>query len=71
MLDSKKILKDLVDRSGLSQKKYAEKHDLCPNKLNGWLTGVRNIYLPTLQLLAFEDGLEIITNYEIVELVKN
>jgi len=61
----KQLLKDLIKISGLTQKKYAEKHEIDYRKLNHWVTGRRNIQDCTLELLAFEDGYKLIIEKKI------
>ena len=61
---SQQILKDLIKLSGLSQKQFAEKHEIEYKKFNHWVTGYRNISLPTLQLFAFDEGKKITLKIE-------
>jgi len=56
MTQHQQILKDLIKQSGLSNKKYADKHEIPLTKLLGWVNGTRNVQFCTLELLAFEDG---------------
>ena len=65
---NKEILKDLIKLSGLSQKQFAEKHEIEYKKFNHWVTGYRNISLPTLQLFAFDEGKSIVFEYNFVDL---
>jgi len=50
------IIKDLIKQSGLSQKKFAAKHEIEYKKFNRWVTGERNIQFCTLELIAFDEG---------------
>lgn len=68
MTINQQILKDLIQQSGLSQKQYAAKHEIEYKKFNHWVTGYRNISIHTLQLLAFDDGIEIKFEYSIINL---
>jgi len=51
------ILKLLIQKSKLTNKQYAIKHNLIPTSLDRWLNGTRIISLQRLELLAKEDGL--------------
>lgn len=66
--ENQQILKDLIKLSGLSQKQFAAKHEIEYKKFNHWVTGYRNISLPTLQLFAFDYGKSIIFEYKFVDL---
>jgi len=68
MNQNQTILKELIKISGLTQKKYAEFHNISAQKLSNWVTGYRNIQFYTLELLAFEDGYNIKINYKIEKL---
>lgn len=65
---NQQILKDLIKLSGLSQKQFAEKHEIEYKKFNHWVTGYRNVSLPTLQLFAFDEGKSIIFEYKFIDL---
>lgn len=64
----KQLLKELIKKSGLTQKKYAERHGISYKKLNHWVTGRTNIQDCTLELLSFEDGYKLTIEYKIEKL---
>jgi len=68
MTQHQQILKDLIKLSGLSQKQFAEKHEIEYKKFNHWATGYRNISIHTLQLFAFDEGKSIVFEYKFVDL---
>jgi len=51
------LLKLLIQKSKLTNKQYAIKHNLLPTSLDRWLNGTRIISLQRLEQLAKEDGL--------------
>jgi transcriptional regulator with XRE-family HTH domain len=64
-MNKSQILKDLIELSGLSKKKFADKHEISPQQLSDWTKGRRNIMFCTLELIAFDEGFDIIINYKI------
>jgi len=50
------ILKQLIEKSGLTQKAFAEKHGIDEPKLSRWVTGKIEPMHATVQLIAFEEG---------------
>jgi len=57
MKTNQTILKSLIQKSKLTNKQYAIKHNLLPTTLDRWLNGTRIISLQRLECLAKEDGL--------------
>lgn len=61
-------LKALIQLSGISQKQYAEAHNIEYKQFNHWVTGRRNISIENLQEIASTDGFKINVVYEIINL---
>lgn len=62
------ILKDLIAKSGLSQKDFATKHGVDPTEVSRWCTGSRKIREDTLAALIFMEGYELKLTYELLKL---
>jgi len=56
MQTTTEVLKALINRSGLSQKQYSEKHNIEYKQFNRYATGRTVISVDKLQKLAFDDG---------------
>lgn len=63
---NKDILKDLIQKSGLSQREFADKIGTTEMQISKWLAGSRNIKLQRLQDIAKKMGFTIKINYEIL-----
>jgi len=64
MTQHQQILKDLVKESGLSNKQFADKHQIEITKFLKWLNGTRNPQFCTLELIAFDEGKKITLKIE-------
>jgi len=62
------ILKELVKLSGLKQKDFAKEHGVEVTKLSRWITGKQNVRPETVELIAFECGYTIETNFKLIRL---
>jgi transcriptional regulator with XRE-family HTH domain len=60
-----KTLKALIVLSGLTQKQYAEAHNIAYKQFNRYATGRTEISMGKLQKLAFDDGKKINVEYSI------
>jgi transcriptional regulator with XRE-family HTH domain len=60
------ILKDLITKSGLNQKQFAERHEIDKTRLNRLLKGVWDIRTPELENIALKEGYTIKWNYELL-----
>lgn len=49
-------LKALIEKSGLNQKQFAEKHSVTRQSVYNWLSGKENIKLSTLETIAKNEG---------------
>lgn len=63
-----KILKDLIEKSGLNQKQFAKKHGVYEKNLSDWLSGKITPREATLALIAFDEGYEIEYKFELKKL---
>lgn len=61
-------LKNLIELSGLNQKEFAKKHELRPERVSEWVTGKRNIYLPSLEEIANKEGYSLSINFKLDKL---
>jgi len=59
MQTTTEVLKALINRSGLSQKQYSEKHNIEYKQFNRYATGRTVISMDKLQHLAFADNKKI------------
>jgi len=57
MTTNQTILLALIQKSELTNKQYAIKHNILKRTLDRWLNGTRIISLQRLEVLAKEDGL--------------
>ena len=65
-MENKNILKDLIQKSGLSQREFARQNNTTEFQISQWLAGSRNIKLQRLQDIAKKMGFIIKINYEIL-----
>jgi len=68
MTQQQQILKELVKLSGLKQKDFAKEHGIEETKLSRWITGKQNVRPETVELIAFECGYTIETNFKLIKL---
>jgi len=59
MTTNSNLLREIIQKSSLTNKQYAVKHNLLPTSLDRYLNGTRIISLQRLEVLAKEDGLTI------------
>jgi len=57
MTTNSNLLRELIQKSGLTNKQYRIKHNILQRTLDRWLNGMRIISLQRLESLAKEDGL--------------
>lgn len=62
------ILKDLISKSGLNQKQFAERHEIDKTRLNRLLKGAWDIRTPELENIALKEGFFIKWEYELESL---
>lgn len=56
-MTKQKIIHNLVKLSGcVTQKSFAEKHGLRPERISEWITGKKNISNINLELMAKKEG---------------
>lgn len=61
------ILKELICKSGLNQKQFAERHEIDKTRLNRLLKGVWDIRTPELENIALKEGFLIEWNYKLTK----
>lgn len=59
------ILKQLIEKSGLTQKAFALKHGIDETKLSRWLNDYWEMRTATIELIAFEEGYSVKWNFEL------
>jgi len=64
MSTNQTILISLIQKSGLTKKDYLSKHKILQRTLDRWLNGTRIVSLQRLEMLAKEDGYQLIINIE-------
>jgi len=57
MTTNQTLLQTLIQKSKLTNKQYAIKHNLLQRTLDRWLNGTRIVSLQRLEVLAKDDGL--------------
>lgn len=62
------ILKELISKSGLNQKQFAERHEIDKTRLNRLLKGAWDIRTPELENIALKEGYSIEWSYELESL---
>jgi len=62
------ILISLIERSGLSQRQFAEKFERSETNISGWVNGTRKPKMSTLIKMAETLGFEIILSFDIKKL---
>lgn len=50
------ILKELISKSGLNQKQFAERHEIDQTRLSSLLKGLWEIRTPELENIALKEG---------------
>lgn len=63
---NKQILKDLIEKSSLTQREFAKQAGTTEFQISQWLSGFRNIRDTRLQEIAKSSGYIIKINYEIL-----
>jgi len=59
------IIKELISKSGLNQKQFAERHEIDKTRLNRLLKGFWDIRTPELENIALKEGYSIEWSYEL------
>lgn len=62
------ILKELIYKSGLNQKQFAERHEIDKTRLNRLLKGAWDIRTPELENIALKEGFSIEWSYDLKSL---
>ena len=58
-MNRNEILKSLIEKSGLTKKKFAEKHGYKTYRIYDWTNGKRNISLFNLEVIAFNENFDL------------
>jgi len=61
------ILKELISKSGLNQKQFAERHGIDKTRLNRLLKGFWDIRTPELENIALKEGYFIEWEYKLIK----
>ena len=68
-MTKQQTIRNLIDLSGCgTQKKFAEKHGLKPERISEWKRGVKNICNEKLQEIANKEGYKLNINYQLEKL---
>lgn len=63
-MNRNEILKSLIEKSGLTKKQFAEKHNYKTYRIYDWTNGKRNISLFNLEVIAFNENFDLTLKLE-------
>lgn len=68
-MTKQQTLRNLIELSGCgTQKKFAEKNGLRPERISEWITGKKNISNSNLEAIAKKEGYSLNINYQLQKL---